>query len=59
MEDKFINQIYIKDKDELTPEEFSTLTVDFLGFNKMFNGVLFKKIDAENKGKIRKEIFLK
>jgi hypothetical protein len=40
-------------------EEFIPITVEFLGFPKIFNSVLFKKIDIENKGKIKKEFFLK
>jgi hypothetical protein len=50
-EEILINQIF--NKDEINIEEFVRITVELLGFPKMFNTILFDKI---NKGEIRKKI---
>jgi hypothetical protein len=51
-----INRIF--NKDEINMEEFSIITVDLLNFPKMFNSVLFNKINVNlNKNKISKHDF--
>lgn len=57
-DEKIINQIY-KDKEYLTLEEFIPITVELLGFPRMLNQILFKKIDKEGKNKIHKNVYLR
>jgi hypothetical protein len=52
-----INKLF--NKDEFTEEEFIPITVELLDFPKMFNSVVFKKVNSENKPKISKTNFLK
>lgn len=56
-DENIINKIFIKE--ELTEEEFIPITVELLDFPKMFNSVVFRKINAENKPKISKLAFAK
>jgi hypothetical protein len=53
--DKIINEVFTKD---LNLSDFERITVDFLGFPKMFNSVLFNKITGGEK-KISKKQFLR
>jgi len=53
--DKVINEVFTKD---IAVEEFIKITVDLLGFPKMFNSVLFNKI-AQGDNKISKKQFIK
>ncbi len=56
-DENIINRIFVKD--ELTEEDFIPITVELLDFPKMFNTILFKKINGENKPKISKIAFAK
>jgi hypothetical protein len=51
-----INKIF--KKDEISIEEFVQVTEEFLEFPKLFNNVLFKKIQPEG-NKISKSTFMK
>jgi serine/threonine-protein phosphatase 2A regulatory subunit B'' len=56
LDERLINSFFTKE--ELTLDEFIPITEEFLGFPKMFNSVLFKKIQPEGT-KISKKSFIK
>lgn len=56
-DENLINKLFIKE--ELIEEEFIPLTVELLDFPKMFNSIVFNKINAENKPKLSKNTFIK
>lgn len=56
-DENLINKLFTKE--ELSEEEFIPVTVELLDFPKMFNSVVFSKINSENKSKISKSIFSK
>jgi hypothetical protein len=53
--EKIINEVFTKD---VVLDDFVKITVDLLGFPKMFNSVLFNKISQGDK-KISKKQFLR
>lgn len=56
-DESLINKLF--NKDELSEKEFIPITVELLDFPKMFNSVVFNKINAEKKPKIPKTTFIK
>lgn len=56
-EENLINEIF--NKDEISVDEFSRITVELLNFPKMFNTILFDKINKEVKNKMNKSDFIK
>ncbi len=56
-DENLIKKLFIKD--EITEEELIPLTVELFDFPKMFNSVVFNKINSENKPKISKNTFIK
>ncbi len=56
-EELMINQIF--KKEEISMDDFVQITVELLKFPKMFNGVLFNKINKDKKNTISKNDFMK
>jgi hypothetical protein len=57
LEDKIIYSVFIKE--EVTIEEFLPITVELLGFPKLLNSVVYKKMLTEGKEKVNKSNFIK
>ena len=57
-ENAFIDSVF-KNSNQLTPQTFMKLTKEFYNFPSLLNGVLFNKIDTENKGVITRDQFMK
>ena len=57
-ENMFINSIF-KNSNQLTLQQFLTITKDFYNFPALLNRMLFNKIDVENKGIVTRDQFMK
>jgi hypothetical protein len=55
LEDNIINQVFTRE--DVTMEEFLPITVELLGFPKLLNSVVFKKIAGDSK--LTKKLFTK